>query len=210
MDLHERLSEALRLRGMTQRDLAHAIDYSEATISKWVQGRALPPTAALVDVCTALTISADWLLWGGELSEKQPIETTPRWETVDTNFSTSSTSFDEFLEPARSLFFTSAWLPRAFDSHNPVLSRLVSQGITMRFVFPHPELTLVPYNTDGLESHNQHQRKRLRVLSSLYQLQDWQTRCQVELRLIVARPVNNIVAINAESSQGKILYIPYL
>ena len=111
MDLHERLSEALRLRGMTQRDLAHAIDYSEATISKWVQGRALPPTAALVDVCTALTISADWLLWGGELSEQQPIETTPRWETVDTNFSTSSTSFDEFLEPARSLFFTSAWLP---------------------------------------------------------------------------------------------------
>ena len=210
MELHERLAYILRTRQITQRQLAEAIDYSEATISKWVQGRAQPPLSGLVDLCETLNVSADWFLWGDQVGEDDPVSVTPRWEAVDTTFSTTALKFDDFLESAKSLFFTSAWLPRAFDAHSPVLSHLVQQQIPMRFVFPQPDLILKPYDTDGPTTPNQYERKKLTVLSSLYQIEEWGEQCPVEVRLISARPVNNLLAVNTHSPQGRILYIPYL
>ncbi len=210
MELHERLAQVLQLRRMTQRELALSIDYSEAAVSKWVQGRAKPPINALMSICEILSVSADWLLWGEKaLKDEQP-STMPAWEIVNTTFSTSSTDFNDFLHPAKSLFFTSAWLPNAFDASNPVLSKLVKRGIKMRFVFPRPELVWVPYSTDGLATPNQFERKKLKILSSLLQIQEWAAQCTVELRLILARPVNNIVIVNHHTRHGRVLYIPYL
>jgi transcriptional regulator with XRE-family HTH domain len=210
MELHERLAYILRIRQMTQRQLAEAVDYSEATISKWVQGRAQPPVAGLVSICEALNLSADWLLWGNQPVEDAPVSTTPLWEAVDTTFSMRSTKFDDLLAAAQTLFFTSAWLPRAFDAHNPTVSKLVEQGIKMRFVFPQLDLTLIPYDTDGPTTPLQYERKKLTLLSSLYQIQEWGEQCSVELRLIAARPVSNLLAVNYHSPNGRILYIPYL
>lgn len=209
---HERLRQLLVLRGMTQRELAHEIDYSEATISKWVQGRALPPTLAVIALCRILAVSADWLLRGETVLDHagRAPDVIPQWQAVDTTFSTEYMAFDQFIADAQSLFFTSVYLTRAFDSHNPTMNTLIQRGIPMRFVFPVLDLVLTPYDANGLESENQHARKRLRFLHSLYTLQEWSAHCAVQLRLTTARPANNVLCINYDTAEGRILYIPYL
>lgn len=210
MDLHERLISILQIRGMSQQQLAEAIDYSPSTISNWVKGKRPPTSEGLMLLCKTLHVSTDWLLFGAQSNSDQPVSIIPTWEAVDATFSTANVRFDDFLETSQSLFFTSVWLPRAFDVHNPVMSALVQKRIPMRFVFPKLELILEPYDTNGPHSTSQYERKKLAVLSTFYQIQEWCELCSIEIRLITARPVANLLATNYHSNQGRMLYIPYL
>lgn len=212
MSIDQRLSALLRQKQLSGRDLAHQIGYAESTVSKWLNGHLVPSMDALIILCKTLNVSADWLIWGTGLAATQPrtVTTTPTWEIVDTTFSTESMTFPDFIAPAKSLFFTSLWLTRAFDANNPVLFRLVEQGIHMRFVFPELVISLRPYDTNGDESLEQSERKKLNIMDTLYVLKQWTKIAPVAVRLTSAHPVNNLLAINHDTDAGRILYIPYL
>lgn len=51
-------------QGMTQRELAEALNLSNRTISKWECGDGLPEIANIIPLCDALAITADELLHG--------------------------------------------------------------------------------------------------------------------------------------------------
>ncbi|MCA9886992.1 MAG: helix-turn-helix transcriptional regulator [Anaerolineae bacterium] len=211
MSLDQRLSALLRQKQLSGRDLARQMGYAESTVSKWLNGHLVPSMDALITLCETLNVSADWLIWGTELTHQPAaITTTPAWEAVDTTFSTQSTTFPDFIAPAKSLFFTSIWLTRAFDANNPVLFRLVEQGIHMRFVFPELVISLRRFDTNGQESPEQRERKKLNIMDTLYVLKQWAKLAPVAVRLTTAHPVNNLLAINYDTDAGRILYIPYL
>ena len=211
MDLHQRLAYLLKEKQVSQRDLAQQTGYVESTVSKWVNGSLVPSIDALMTLCSVLEISSDWLLWGAE-NHRDVVSSkaAPQWEVVDTTFSTTSTSFDTFIDRSQSLFFTSVWLTRAFDANNPALHRLIQQGITMRFVFPQLHISLTKHNTNGIESPELSERKKLSILHSIYQIKEWQKYCPVEVRLTPALPVNNVLIRDYHLDSGKVLYIPYI
>ena len=64
----QKFSQNLKSRrkalGMTQRDLAEKISYSEKAVSKWESGAALPPSALLPTLSAILGMSIDALLMG--------------------------------------------------------------------------------------------------------------------------------------------------
>lgn len=49
----------LRLRGLTQRDLAERMGVSEATVSKWIQGKQSMTVAQFVAISRLLTVSPE-------------------------------------------------------------------------------------------------------------------------------------------------------
>ena len=53
-----------RERGMTQRELAEAMNLSNRTISKWECGDGLPELANVLPLCELLGVTADELLRG--------------------------------------------------------------------------------------------------------------------------------------------------
>ena len=75
------LKELRQERGTTQKDLANAIGYTQANISRWEKGEQEPTSGAITAICAFYEVSADFLLglsndWGNI--------------TLDTNY-----SFDE-------------------------------------------------------------------------------------------------------------------
>lgn len=58
----KKLKARRKALGMTQRELAEKISYSEKAVSKWESGAALPPTALLPLLSTILGVSVDELL----------------------------------------------------------------------------------------------------------------------------------------------------
>lgn len=58
------IAAARRGRGMTQRELAEAMDLSNRTISKWECGDGLPELANILPLCELLGVTADELLRG--------------------------------------------------------------------------------------------------------------------------------------------------
>ena len=67
-EILQKFSRSLKARrkalGMTQRDLADKISYSEKAVSKWESGVALPPSALLPTLSAILGVSIDELLMG--------------------------------------------------------------------------------------------------------------------------------------------------
>lgn len=59
-----RLAEAMRAKGLIQRDLATRLGVAESTITGWLRYGALPDAEVLFDIPEALGISLDWLLTG--------------------------------------------------------------------------------------------------------------------------------------------------
>lgn len=57
-----RLARALADCGMSGRELARLSGVSEACLSRILTGKRLPNPDALVRLCVALNVSADWLL----------------------------------------------------------------------------------------------------------------------------------------------------
>jgi len=58
----ERLKEAIRCAGLTQREFAERMDVQEGTVSNWTRGERQPRLEDLLLITVHLRVSADWLL----------------------------------------------------------------------------------------------------------------------------------------------------
>ena len=61
-ELGLRISESLRTRGMTQKELANRIGVTEAVISRYISGDREPKPNILANIATALHTTSDYLL----------------------------------------------------------------------------------------------------------------------------------------------------
>lgn len=67
MELHEKLQELRKQRGLTQEELAEKLYVSRTAISKWESGRGVPNIESLKAISKFFSISLDDLLSGEEL-----------------------------------------------------------------------------------------------------------------------------------------------
>lgn len=58
----DRIKLALEMRNMKQKELAKRVGMTEVTISRYVTGDREPKADAIIAICNALCVSADWLL----------------------------------------------------------------------------------------------------------------------------------------------------
>ncbi len=65
------IKEQRKEKGLTQAELAEKIAVSEKTISKWECGKGFPDTSLMLPLCEALDITANELLSGKKLNEKE-------------------------------------------------------------------------------------------------------------------------------------------
>ncbi|MBQ9117667.1 MAG: helix-turn-helix transcriptional regulator [Clostridia bacterium] len=65
------IQERRKAQGLTQAELAEKISVSEKTVSKWECGKGFPDTSLMLPLCEALAISANELLSGKLLGEKE-------------------------------------------------------------------------------------------------------------------------------------------
>lgn len=63
----ERLQEMLNRQGMSQRDLADAIDKTEVSVSRYVNGQRVPKANVLLKMSQALNCQADYLIGNDSL-----------------------------------------------------------------------------------------------------------------------------------------------
>ena len=61
-------------KNLTQREVAEKLNISEKTVSKWETGNGLPEVGLMLPLCELLEISANELLSGERLDEKQYFE----------------------------------------------------------------------------------------------------------------------------------------
>ena len=66
----EFISEMRRNKGITQREMAEALDISDKTVSKWETGRGIPDVSIMLALCAYLEISVNELLAGQRLSKE--------------------------------------------------------------------------------------------------------------------------------------------
>lgn len=60
--LQERLKQWRYDHYVTQQQLADKIDYPRNTVQSWETGKRLPGYEAIIALCRAMDVSADWLL----------------------------------------------------------------------------------------------------------------------------------------------------
>ena len=58
----ERFAKALERKGITRKEFAEMSNYSEAAISRWINGHRAMSIKCLKKVCKLLDVSADWLI----------------------------------------------------------------------------------------------------------------------------------------------------
>ena len=63
----DRLKEMMDKRGMSQRELAEAIDKTEVSVSRYVNGLRVPKATALLKIAQALNCQADYLIGNDSL-----------------------------------------------------------------------------------------------------------------------------------------------
>lgn len=66
MTLGEKINQAMRAKGINQRQLAEKTYITQTTVSRYITGQRTPDAIALKAICEALDVSADWLLGLGE------------------------------------------------------------------------------------------------------------------------------------------------
>ena len=59
---NQRLKFIMKQRGITQKQLANALDMDRSTISNWWRGTCLPTVNRLVDLADYLDVTTDYLL----------------------------------------------------------------------------------------------------------------------------------------------------
>jgi len=62
MTLDERLKKLRKSKGITQRDLAEAINVSVQSIHKWENGKGLPDAINLLNIASFYKVSLDFLM----------------------------------------------------------------------------------------------------------------------------------------------------
>ena len=68
MELNERIIQARKQAGLTQEQLGERLGVSRQAVSKWESGQANPDVAYVMAMCRLFDVSADWLLFGKEIS----------------------------------------------------------------------------------------------------------------------------------------------
>lgn len=58
----ERLLELLKQKNISQRDFAEAVDLTECSISRYINGERIPNALTLYKIAKALNVSCDYLL----------------------------------------------------------------------------------------------------------------------------------------------------
>ena len=76
----DRLTEAMKLRGIRASELAQRTGLSKARISQYVNGKFVPKSDAILLIAEALGVSELWLL--GKTSDMNPSPDTPTEETI--------------------------------------------------------------------------------------------------------------------------------
>lgn len=64
------IAESRKALGLTQRQLADALDISDKTVSKWETGKGLPEVSLMLPLCRTLGISVNEMLSGERLDEE--------------------------------------------------------------------------------------------------------------------------------------------
>lgn len=68
MELHDRLQEVLRLKGIKQAGLARTLNLSNASVSKICNGKSKPSAQSITLICERFGIREEWLRTGkGEM-----------------------------------------------------------------------------------------------------------------------------------------------
>ncbi len=62
MKFSERIAEAIKSSGLSQKEIAEKLNISESNITNWKNGENLPSVEALFNLCKLLNESADYLL----------------------------------------------------------------------------------------------------------------------------------------------------
>ena len=85
------IAEKRRERGLTQAQLAEKLSITDRAVSKWENGRAMPDSSLMLDLCRHLKITVNDLLYGevvgvenyNEKLEKQLLEVIKQKEEAD-------------------------------------------------------------------------------------------------------------------------------
>ena len=59
------IAECRKIQNLTQSQLAEKLGITDRAISKWENGRAMPDSSLMLDLCNILNISVNDLLSGG-------------------------------------------------------------------------------------------------------------------------------------------------
>ena len=74
MEPGERIKEFRKKKGLTQRDLANSIKYSDAYLSEIERGVSKPSREFLIKLTKVYGISSDYVLYGSEDEQKKILD----------------------------------------------------------------------------------------------------------------------------------------
>lgn len=105
MELPEKIKEARKKAGLSQKDLAQKLDMNLRTYGSYERGERDVSTAILLKICKTLNISSDYLLGRSESEEPEPIDSNatllpqdnvhmiPIYESVSAGFGSYANDF---------------------------------------------------------------------------------------------------------------------
>lgn len=81
MSINERIKQARRAAGLTQRQLGDSIGAIYATISNYETGRVIPDASKLGEIAEATGVSTEWLISGKKKIDTEDMDSIPcKWE----------------------------------------------------------------------------------------------------------------------------------
>ena len=72
MELHERIAFVRKAAGLTQEQLGEKLGVTRQAVSKWESAQSTPDAATIARLCSALGVSADFVLLGKEADGSAP------------------------------------------------------------------------------------------------------------------------------------------
>lgn len=78
-----RLRQARRESGLMQKDIANALFTTEACVSRWMNGKALPEAVYIPALANVLNVSTDWLLGLDDADQKSVKERESRMAKME-------------------------------------------------------------------------------------------------------------------------------
>lgn len=90
-----RLRQARRESGLMQKDIATALFTTEACVSRWMNGKALPGTAYIPAIARELRVSTDWLLGNDDTDQKMVQESIERLAKLELVFNSIKSAVAE-------------------------------------------------------------------------------------------------------------------
>ena len=71
MNFSKRLAKARKEKGFTQSSLAEKLNITDRAVSKWENGKALPDSAIMLELCSILGITVNELLSGEKIDKSE-------------------------------------------------------------------------------------------------------------------------------------------